>query len=76
MLKRHASDDHQLHIEHFNSQHGPNYQFDLEILVRLILTAHNLEEHARASMCGIAAPVLIAHTLDGAQLTNKLGHVC
>ena len=41
----------------------------------MALTGHGLDTAAETTSRDIQKPVLIAYTLDGAQLTNALGHV-
>ena len=74
-LERHAAEDHGLKIIKEMTKHGPSYRFDFDILLRMILMAHGLHDFAATSSIGKHAPVMVAWTLDGAELTKLLSHV-
>lgn len=72
-LERHAAEEHSLETKETHSQHGPSHSFDLDTCMRLTLDGYGLSSCA---VTGAAAkPVTLAHALDGAQLTQQLGHV-
>ena len=75
LLEEHAIMDLGLGFTETRNEHGPTFKFDLDILLRMALTGHGLDTAAETTSRDIEKPVLIAYTLDGAQLTNALGHV-
>ncbi|CAB9505987.1 hypothetical protein SEMRO_250_G098940.1 [Seminavis robusta] len=72
-LEQHAEEDFGLSIVETINDHGPTLRFDFEIYLRMILAGFGLDHHAETG--SLSEPVLLAHTLDGAQLTAHLGHV-
>ena len=72
-LEEHTVAEYGLQIEESVSRHGPSYMFDLNIYLRLLLDGYQLSQYAMSGSS--EKPVLIAYTLDGAQLTMNLGHV-
>lgn len=61
-------------VEHFTftqnyMDHGEVIGFDVEKMIRFIIQRYGLHDHA------INGPVELAVTVDGAQLTNDIGHV-
>ncbi|CAB9529733.1 hypothetical protein SEMRO_2605_G332420.1 [Seminavis robusta] len=72
-LERHAEVDFGLTIVETINDHGPTLRFDFEIYLRMILSGFGLDQHAETG--SLSEPVLLAHTLDGAQFTAHLGHV-
>ena len=75
LLEEHASNEYLLGFKESVNQHGPTFTFDLDVLMRLVLTGHGLDVAAQTSSRKTHKPVIVAYTLDGAQLTNTLGHV-
>jgi len=72
-LEAHGADVHGLVITVSETDVGSCGEIALEPLVRLFLKRTGLE--AAATRGSGKKPVLIAVTLDGAKLTNQLGHV-
>jgi hypothetical protein len=72
-LEAFASKTYGLEIKETMSTHSPSFSFDFDIYVRLILDGYGLSKYAETG--SKARPILLAHTMDGAQLTSMLGHV-
>ena len=75
LLEEHAKNDYLLGFNEEVNKHGPTFSFDLDVLMRLVLTGHGLDVAAQTTSKKTHQPVIVAYTLDGAQLTNTLGHV-
>jgi hypothetical protein len=72
-LEMHAVLEHGFSIEQTDTVHGPVYCFNIHNLIRKVCKAFDLEQYAVTG--SRAAPVKMTYTMDGAQLTNDLGHV-
>ena len=72
-LEAHCRDKLGLDIKETTSDFGVSYKFDFDILLRLIIEGYGMVDVAKAG--SRERPMLIAPTLDGAKLTNELGHV-
>lgn len=72
-LERHASEVHHLDTQEKTSQHGPSHHFDQNTLLRMLLTGFCPDSFAE--MGSSVKAVLLSCTMDGAQLTDNLGHV-
>ncbi len=60
-----------LSFKEIDAPHGPGIEFDMEQLVRLIVTSYGLTDIAVAT-----DGVELAWTLDGAKITKRAGHIC
>jgi len=60
-----------LSFKEIDTPHGPGIEFDMEELVRLIVTSYGLAE-----IDSTTGGVELAWTLDGAKITKKAGHIC
>jgi hypothetical protein len=69
-LEEYAQSNH-LSFKEIDTPHGPGIEFDMEQLVRLIVTSYGLTDIAVAT-----GGVELAWTLDGAKITNRAGHIC
>jgi hypothetical protein len=72
-LELHATSEYQFDIKQVDTIHGPVYSFDIHNLIRKVCQAFLLESYAVTGF--FSAPVQLTYTMDGAQLTNDLGHV-
>jgi hypothetical protein len=72
-LERHAVDEYGFTINEAATIHGPVYSFDAYNIIRQVCKAFQLEEYAITGSG--QPPVQLTYTMDGAQLTNELGHV-
>jgi hypothetical protein len=72
-LESHATNSHGLGIMESQTIHGPVFSFDFNQFMRLIMKGFGLIDHAATA--SQSKPVMICWTLDGAQLTNQLGHL-
>jgi hypothetical protein len=72
-LEMHAVLEDGFSIQQTDTVHGPVYCFDIHNLIRKVCKAFHLEQYAMTG--SQAAPVKTTYTMDGAQLTNDLGHV-
>ena len=72
-LEQHAASEHGLAIEQTTTNHGPVFSFEFYNLIRLVIKSFGLQDYACTG--STAKPVMLTYTLDGAQLTNELGHL-
>lgn len=72
-LESHGPSQHGLAMLDSTAKHGPSLSFDVSDAILLLVKGHGSQEFAIAS--SKEKPVLFSFTLDGAQLTNQLGHV-
>ena len=72
-LEKHAAEEHGLAIQTSMTQHGLVFSFEINNVIRQIVKQFGLEEYTRTGSS--AKPVMLTYTLDGAQLTNELGHL-
>jgi hypothetical protein len=72
-LESHAVAEYGFYIHKVDTRHGPVYSFDIPNLIWKVCQAFSLEQYAVTG--STAAPVQLTYTMDGAQLTNDLGHV-
>lgn len=72
-LEQCAVDAHGLVINEESNRHGISHWFGLDTQIRMTLDGFGLSQWAETGSGD--SPVLLCHTLDGAQLTMCLGHV-
>jgi hypothetical protein len=74
-LEIHAVNQYGFDIHERTTLHGPVYSFNIYNVIRQVCKAFELELEEFAATGSGHPPVQITYTMDGAQLTNELGHV-